>query len=186
MIRFNEYEWKKHFFIVFLILLLCGIAFFYVNGEDIFYQFLGGDIKAGREKYTNGEYHFSVLYPFEYLVGQERGDDYMSVYFFPPKADPPLAEKMSPIIFIEKGNRASYLVAVKKREGVQVLSERNITVGDGIFAKQIVSRLADGRAETKLVETAFSRSERVFVVWQNYSEKIDPAYPTLIKTFQFE
>ena len=185
MIRFNEYEWKKHFFLVFLVFLLCGIAFFYVNGEDIFYQFLGGDIRAGREKYTNGVYRFSVLYPFEYLVGQERGDDYLSVYFARER-EAPFHLKRSPIIFIEKGNRVSYQSAIKEREGVQVLSERNITVGEAIFAKQIVSRRMDGRAGPKLVETVFSRSEHVFIVWQNYSEKIDPAYPLLIKTFQFE
>ncbi|MEK7636489.1 MAG: hypothetical protein AAB362_02275 [Patescibacteria group bacterium] len=185
MIRFNEYEWKKHFFIVFLIFLLCGIAFFYVYGEDVFYQFLGGDVGVGREKYINDEYRFSVFYPFQYRVWQERGDDSVGVYFA-REHETPSHIKRSPIIFIEKGNRVSYSTAVKERKGIQILTERNITVGDAIFAKQIVSRLADGRAGAKLVETVFSSSGQVFIVWQNYDERVDPAYPLLVKTFQFE
>lgn len=183
MIRFNEYRIKKHIFGVFIGLLVGAVFFIYFQGDDIYLRFFGyreGALGA----YRNAEYAFSVLYPLDYLAAEENGNSLLNV-FFTKQQDPPFYLKKSSTVHVENGDRSAYIQSINDRENTRVVSTRNITIGDRIFAKQIISRPYDTASDERVTETVFNRSGKTYVIWQKYSGSIDAAYPLLLRSFRF-
>lgn len=182
-IRFDEYAVKRHLFIVFVGLLLFAIAFLYVQGERIFLSVLSsGETQEQKNIYRNAEFGFSAAYPERYLVAEEAGQDFLRVYFT-AHDNPPFFLQSSPVIFIARGNWRDYVLRTRQYPGKRIISERSITVGSSIFAKEIVSSV---EGEKRLKETVFGRTGFTYIIGQQYDEALDPAYPLLVKTFQFE
>ena len=135
--------------------------------------------------YENVKYGFNVSYPIEYLLGQERGADFFTLYVTREQKSP-FRLKYAPTLYIEKGEQGAYIRSIAKREDSAVISRRNVTVGASIDGEQIASRPTDTKGGAKLVETVFSNGDDAYVIWQRYDERIDPAYPMLIQTFSFQ
>lgn len=184
-IRLNEYAIKKHFFAVFVCLLLSATAWIFVQGDRVFSRLVGTPVFDERVKtYANEEFGFAVSYPEEYLVGEEATADVLAVYFTKERKSP-FQLKSSPIVFVANGDRASYIEGIQSRKNTKILATRNVTAGNALFAKEVLSAV-EGATGGYIKETVLSRSGIVYVIFQRYAKNIDPAYPLLIKTFQFK
>lgn len=185
MTLIDEYTIKKHIFTIFILLLISGVAFFYVKGEALFSRFIDKNLDAEEFIYSNNNYKFSLLYPADYLTAEERGKDYLNVYFTRER-ESPFRLKKSVTLSVVKGERAEYLQNAKNRENAEIISDRQLTVGDRTLAQQLVFRFKNIAEDKKSVETVFARPGLVFIIRQNYNEKIDNAYPLILKSFRFE
>lgn len=180
----DEYAVKKHFLTVFVCLLLGAIAFVYLQGEHIFISVIGAHVpKDSLFVYHNDRFEFAVSYPSRYLVGEEGGEESGTVYFT-ERQDPPFYLRSSPHIYSEEGDWREYLAKAEQRKNSKITSVRNITVGDAIFAKEIISAAKDGKERIK--EVIFGRLGKTYVILQRYGSSLDPIYPLLVKTFQFK
>lgn len=185
MFKIDEYSIKKHFLAVFVCLLLGGVAFLYLRGERIFIAIIDAQTPKGSlALYHNVPFEFSVSYPSRYLVGEELGDGGDLTVYFTHKQDPPFYLGSSPKIYAREGDWREYLAEVRARQEDAGASIRTVTVGDAIFAKELTFGARNGKERIK--EVIFGRSGNTYVILQRYDSAIDPAYPLLVKTFQFE
>jgi hypothetical protein len=184
MFHLDEYSIKKHLFQVFVGLMGGAIVFIYFQGERILYvNFFPEERGMEQGAYHNDEYAFSVNHPAAYAVREEMEENSLQVFFV--REYTPAIEN-APLIFAGSIDRSTYLESMKKRQNTRILSERNVTVGNGIFAKQIISSFTRTAGGEKLKETIFSQNGKLYVIGQLYEKNPDAIYNVLLQSFKFK